>query len=238
MSSQESSSGSTSIDDKYSVTLDCRYDDDADDANGGDSEWEGAWMHFNLTASSEDRSSSSSESTTEESSSENDSTTTTTFITMAEVRKHNSEFDLWMVLENKVYDFTDFAPTHPGGPGYLTMYAGMDATDPFQAVHYGVYARAETKEYYIGDLDMSSVDEWVFEVSRPLKTDSTKTDVQFEEGQSVDFGFSFWVSVSSWFATFVTMLPSCSSYSVISCVSYFFDISSTGSIRNGRTWLD
>jgi len=157
---------------------------------------------------------------------------------MAEVRKHNSEFDLWMVLENKVYDFTDFAPTHPGGPGYLTMYAGMDATDPFQAVHYGVYARAETKEYYIGDLDMSSVDEWVFEVSRPLKTDSTKTDVQFEEGQSVDFGFSFWVSVSSWFATFVTMLPSCSSYSVISCVSYFFDISSTGSIRNGRTWLD
>jgi hypothetical protein len=74
------------------------------------------------------------------------------------------------------------------------MNAGMDGTDPFQDVHFGIFARAEIMEYYIGDLDMSSKFEWVFEMSRPLETDSTKTDAQFMEGSSVDFGFSFWVS--------------------------------------------
>ena len=170
------------------MSLECRYDDDADNENGGGNEWESAWMHYNLTAADNGSTAESPGNNN------NNNTTIPTLFTMAEVRKHNSEDDLWMVLENKVYDFTDFAPIHPGGPGYLTMNAGMDATDPFQAVHYGVYARAETAEYYIGDLDISSRDEWVFEMSRPLITDSTTTDAQFVEGSSVDFGFSFWVS--------------------------------------------
>ncbi len=170
------------------MSLECRYDDDADNENGGGNEWESAWMHYNLTAADNGSTAESPGNNN------NNNTTIPTLFTMAEVRKHNSEDDLWMVLENKVYDLTDFAPIHPGGPGYLTMNAGMDATDPFQAVHYGVYARAETAEYYIGDLDISSRDEWVFEMSRPLITDSTTTDAQFVEGSSVDFGFSFWVS--------------------------------------------
>ena len=129
---------------------------------------------------------------------------------MAEVRNHNTEDDLWMVLENKVFDLTDFVSIHPGGPGYLTMNAGMDGTDPFQDVHFGIFSRAEVMEYYIGDLDMSSKFEWVFEMSRPLKTDSTKTDAQFMEGKSVDFGFSFWVSPLftrlSWCYMFISIL--------------------------------
>lgn len=186
------------IDDKHSVTLECRYDDEVDTDNGGDNEWEGAWTHSNMTTKVE-RSSSTSNSESSQSSfsssSSSSKNTSTTIITVAEVRKHNMEDDLWIILENKVYDLTDFAPTHPGGPGYLTMNAGMDGTDPFADVHFSVDARPEAKEYYIGDLDTSSTSEWVFEMSRPLKTASTLTDAQFVVGQSVDFGLSFWVSL-------------------------------------------
>jgi cytochrome b involved in lipid metabolism len=177
------------------VTLDCRYDDDVDTDNGGDNEWEGAWTHSNMTFKVERSSSTANSETSSSSSSASNHTATNNLISIAEVRKHNTEDDLWIVLENKVYDLTEFAPTHPGGPGYLTMNAGMDGTDPFADVHVSVDARPEAKEYYIGDLDMSSLNEWVFEMSRPLKTASTKTDAQFVEGQSVDFGLSFWVSI-------------------------------------------
>ena len=29
--------------------------------------------------------------------------------------KHNKADDAWLVVDNKVYDMTDFAPNHPGG---------------------------------------------------------------------------------------------------------------------------
>lgn len=191
ISTKRNEDDSTTIDDKHSVTQDCSYDDTVDTDNGGDNEWEGAWTHSTMTLMM-DRSSSTAIS--EPSSSSSSNNTSTNLITMAEVRIHNTDDDLWMVLENKVYDLTEYAPTHPGGPGYLTMNAGLDGTDPFTGFHVSVDARPEVKEYYIGDLDMSSLNEWVFEMSRPLKTASTKTDAQFVEGQSVDFGLSFWVS--------------------------------------------
>ena len=39
---------------------------------------------------------------------------------------------------------------------------------------------------------------YVFEMARTLKTASAETDAQLEVGESVDFGFAFWVSLT-WF---------------------------------------
>jgi cytochrome b involved in lipid metabolism len=36
-------------------------------------------------------------------------------VSAAEVAKHNLEGDVWVTVNGKVYDMTDFAPTHPGG---------------------------------------------------------------------------------------------------------------------------
>ena len=35
--------------------------------------------------------------------------------TWDEVAQHKTEDDVWMVVENKVYDFTSFLGDHPGG---------------------------------------------------------------------------------------------------------------------------
>lgn len=35
--------------------------------------------------------------------------------TLADVAKHASEKDLWMVIHDKVYDLTKFLDEHPGG---------------------------------------------------------------------------------------------------------------------------
>lgn len=170
-------------DDEYSVSLACRYDDDGADAGN---EWEGSWSHsmpVEVSVEVERASTGSSEN-----------------ITMAEVRKHNLEEDLWFIVDDKVYDSTEYLPSHPGGPKYVIEQAGEESTKAFIAAH-SLAAREQLEDLFIGYLDLDSLAEYVFEVSRPLQTPSATTDAQFEAGKAIDFGFAFWVS------TFIGDLP-------------------------------
>ena len=45
-----------------------------------------------------------------------------------EVARHNTKKDLWIVIENVVYDVTQWAKKHPGGQKILANVAGQDAT--------------------------------------------------------------------------------------------------------------
>jgi hypothetical protein len=38
-------------------------------------------------------------------------------ISAQEILKHNITEDLWIVVDDTVYDLTEFAPEHPGGAG-------------------------------------------------------------------------------------------------------------------------
>lgn len=51
------------------------------------------------------------------------------------VSKHNKRDDLWIVLNGKVYDLTDFLPNHPGGQKVLLKFAGKDASKIFNPIH-------------------------------------------------------------------------------------------------------
>ncbi|KAL3914687.1 MAG: hypothetical protein SGILL_006003 [Bacillariaceae sp.] len=76
--------------------------------------------------------------------------------TMAEIEKHNTEEDVWIVVNNKVYDCTEYLELHPGGIDSITINAGADATEDFVAIH-SAKATKMLEKYYIGDLDTSSV---------------------------------------------------------------------------------
>lgn len=72
-----------------------------------------------------------------------------TGFTAAEVAEHNSATDCWLILDGKVYEVTDFIPSHPGGKAILKG-CGKDATQMFAG--HPESAKAMKEKFYIGDL--------------------------------------------------------------------------------------
>jgi L-lactate dehydrogenase (cytochrome) len=54
---------------------------------------------------------------------------------LSEVAKHNTAESCWIVINNSVYDLTDFLSAHPGGPEIILKYAGKDATIVYEPIH-------------------------------------------------------------------------------------------------------
>ncbi|XP_051143442.1 cytochrome b5-like [Andrographis paniculata] len=77
--------------------------------------------------------------------------------TLEEVSKHNTKDDCWLVMFDKVYDVTKFLDDHPGGDEVLVTATGKDATDEFEDVGHSTTARTMLDEYYIGDIDSSTI---------------------------------------------------------------------------------
>ncbi len=82
--------------------------------------------------------------------------TSTGGITLADVAKHATEQDCWMVIHDNVYDVTKFIPNHPGGKAIL-MGCGKDATKMFEqrpgdGGSHGGGARSQLEQFQIGNL--------------------------------------------------------------------------------------
>lgn len=55
--------------------------------------------------------------------------------TIDQVSKHNNENDLWIIINDGVYDVTKFISLHPGGKFALLHVAGKDCTRDFYELH-------------------------------------------------------------------------------------------------------
>lgn len=78
---------------------------------------------------------SSAASTPATGSSPSASTSGGTTYTMAQVATHNSQADCWAVIDNNVYDLTQWISRHPGGPDKIIPLCGTDATSNFHGQH-------------------------------------------------------------------------------------------------------
>ncbi|GJJ13155.1 hypothetical protein Clacol_007406 [Clathrus columnatus] len=73
---------------------------------------------------------------------------------LQEIATHNSQQSCWVVIDNCVYDVTEFLPEHPGGTNIILKYAGKDATDAFNATHPpGVIDAHLQKNKHLGPID-------------------------------------------------------------------------------------
>merc|ERR1719506_2148183 len=56
-------------------------------------------------------------------------------MTMAEVAKHTTKTDCWVVVAGQVLDVTKFLGEHPGGELAILTFGGKDATEEFNMIH-------------------------------------------------------------------------------------------------------
>ncbi|KAI3317571.1 cytochrome b5-like heme/steroid binding domain-containing protein [Xylariaceae sp. AK1471] len=76
-----------------------------------------------------------------------------TKFTMKEVSIHNTRNDMWTVIDNEVYDVTEFQEQHPGGAKVLIGVAGKDATKKFDKYHRRALLNQYKPKLCIGVLD-------------------------------------------------------------------------------------
>ncbi|UKZ75056.1 hypothetical protein TrVFT333_002728 [Trichoderma virens FT-333] len=75
-------------------------------------------------------------------------------VSTREVTQHNKRGDAWIVVDGEVYDMTEFAPEHPGGP--------ENATEEYSRVHSPSLIRETLgAKGHVGSLDTSTItEEW------------------------------------------------------------------------------
>ncbi|KAL4926185.1 FMN-dependent dehydrogenase-domain-containing protein [Aspergillus undulatus] len=81
-------------------------------------------------------------------------TATGPLISQAELERHTTAEDCWIVVHSKVYDITAFLDEHPGGSAIILKYAGTDASKAYDEVHASsIIQRTLTGEQCKGMID-------------------------------------------------------------------------------------
>jgi len=63
-------------------------------------------------------------------------------ISRAKVAFHNKPNDCWVVIDQVVYDLSNFKDVHPGGKEMILRFAGKDATSAFREYGHTPFATA------------------------------------------------------------------------------------------------
>jgi cytochrome b involved in lipid metabolism len=66
-------------------------------------------------------------------------------VTALELARHNSDGDVWMAIQGKVYDISEYISYHPGGKYQILRGKGIDATELFFKVHPCKYYNIKTR---------------------------------------------------------------------------------------------
>ncbi|XP_033218357.1 cytochrome b5-like [Belonocnema kinseyi] len=74
---------------------------------------------------------------------------------LEDVAKHNGENGtrIWVLIQNSVYDLTDYMEEHPGGDDLIREFAGKNGTKGFNDIGHSSDAKNLMKKFKIGELD-------------------------------------------------------------------------------------
>ena len=99
-------------------------------------------------------------------------------ISLDEFIKHNSKDDCWVLINNKIYDVTDFIPNHPGGVMPLISHGGYDATMIYEKLHpKGTIEKFLSDDKFIGELKLKE-NEKIPLLESDYKTDDEEFEIQ------------------------------------------------------------
>ena len=65
-----------------------------------------------------------------------------------EIKKHCTKYDCWIIVNNKVYDITQFIQNHPGGTYCLLKNASLDCTEHLN--FHDAFAKKLLETFFIG----------------------------------------------------------------------------------------
>lgn len=91
-----------------------------------------------------------------------------------EIKKHNQEEDLWLVVGNRVLDVSKFED-HPGGPDVLEGVGGEDATEEFDQIAHSNAAKTQVEDWLIGRVEGETLTS-LFDIG---DGDSTESSIVF-----------------------------------------------------------
>jgi cytochrome b involved in lipid metabolism len=77
-------------------------------------------------------------------------------VTQAELAKHATYGDCWIVIKDQVVDVTTFLGEHPGGGDIIAEFAGRDATAAFNEIGHSKLATDMIQQYVVGPFDKAS----------------------------------------------------------------------------------
>ncbi|GMG99114.1 hypothetical protein Nepgr_000954 [Nepenthes gracilis] len=140
-----------------------------------------------------------------------------------ELRTHNKRGNLWISLQGKIYDVSEWANKHPGGDLPLLNLAGQDATDAFVAFHPGSawqYLDKFFTGYYLSDYEVSEVSKDY----RKLASEFSKMGLYEKKGHGVFFMMCF-----------MCVLFVSSVYGVLCCKSFWVHLLCGGLV--GFFWI-
>ncbi|KAL0347759.1 UNVERIFIED_CONTAM: Delta(8)-fatty-acid desaturase [Sesamum calycinum] len=145
------------------------------------------------------------------------------YITSDELKKHNKPDDLWLSVQGKVYNVTEWAKIHPGGATPLLHLAGQDVTDAFIAFHPGSAWKHLDKfftGYHLEDFQVSDVSKDY----RKLVTQFAKSGMFEKKGHGVIYSLCF-----------IALLFYACLYGVLYCNSFWIHMLSAAIL--GIAWM-
>ncbi|KAL0339468.1 UNVERIFIED_CONTAM: Delta(8)-fatty-acid desaturase [Sesamum angustifolium] len=145
------------------------------------------------------------------------------YITSDELKKHNKPDDLWLSVQGKVYNVTEWAKIHPGGATPLLHLAGQDVTDAFIAFHPGSAWKHLDKfftGYHLEDFQVSDVSKDY----RKLVAQFAKSGMFEKKGHGVIYSLCF-----------IALLFYACLYGVLYCNSFWIHMLSAAIL--GIAWM-